>query len=90
MALTPLEALAKLKAAIQDGGIETPAEGFLTITQWCEQTGGSPAHIARTLKLGVEAGIVEKATYRIRTGKIVAKVAHYRYIEVPVSRKGKK
>lgn len=91
MAVSALEALTRLKTALADGGLETPPEGFKTASQWAQETGQSIAQTARVLRDGVTQGLAEEVGYRVRMGKVVRKIAHFRIKPaVPVSRKAKK
>lgn len=72
--------LADLAAALADGGIETPPEGFLTTIQHAEAAGLSVQQTSKIIKAGVLAGKVERRNFRVRTGARVAPVPHYRVI----------
>lgn len=72
--------LADLAAALAEGGIETPPDGFLTTTQHAEAAGLSIPQASKIIKAGVMAGKVERRNFRIRNGGRVVPIPHYRVI----------
>ena len=90
MAISALDALNTLKAALASYGVETPAEGYKTTADWATESGQSISNTDKILKEGVHSGLVETAVYRIMCGKLARKTTHYRIKPVPVSRKAKK
>lgn len=57
---------------------EVPEEGFLTVQEWMAESGLGREHTTKSLKRGVETGVVEVKHFRILSGQRVMKVPHYR------------
>ena len=72
--------LADLAAALAEGGIETPPDGFLTTIQHAEAAGLSIPQASKIIKAGVTAGKVERRNFRIRNGGRVVPIPHYRVL----------
>jgi hypothetical protein len=72
--------LADLAAALANGGIETPPDGYWTTLQHAEAAGLSVPQAGKILRCGVLAGKVERKTFRIRNGARVVPIPHYRVI----------
>ncbi len=70
--------LADLARALEEGGAEIPAEGFLTATAHAAAAGLSVPQTGKILRAGVLAGKVERRNYRIRNGARVIPVPHYK------------
>lgn len=90
MAISALEALERLKAAIGTNGAEAPEDGYKTIKQWAAEWGMSGMHASRLIYGGVALGAWESKTFRIQTAQRTYPVPHYREIPIRVSRKAKK
>lgn len=70
--------LAELARALEEGGVETPAEGFLTSEQHAAAAGLSIQQTGKILLAGIRAGKVERRNFRIRNGARVVPIPHYR------------
>jgi len=54
--------------------------GFYTTEQWMAREGKGESTMLRTLRAGISMGIVERASFRIQTGRGLFPTNHYREI----------
>lgn len=87
MAISTLDALNQLCAAVKGSMAETPEEGFHTAEYYAAMKSVHRVHMERILKAGVEMGTVEARKYRVMRTQAVRPIMHYRLL--PVSRKAK-
>lgn len=85
--MNALEALRQLQSELSAEPDDIP-HGWMTDRQWAQEAGLSDTTASRILRRGVDAGSVERRTFRLRmdAGSIRA-VKHYRVVE---KSKGKK
>ena len=72
--------LADLAQALAAGGVETPAEGFLTSEQHAAAAGLSVQQTGKILRAGLLAGKVERRNFRVRNGARVVPIPHYKVV----------
>lgn len=70
--------LAELAEALASNGIEPVPDGWQTCKQIAVEEGRSLARTNEILRRGVDAGLVEVRTFRIKAGSKVYPVPHYR------------
>ncbi len=90
MAIPALEALARLREALDGEVVEVPEDGYLTLKQWGAEWSMSDVHAGRLILPGVELGTWEMKRFRIRAGGVLRHTKHFREKPIRDSRKAKK
>ena len=73
--------LADLAAALADGGVEKPPEGWRTAREMAANEGRSVPYAQKLIQRGIAAGKVEMRAFRVRNAGRVSAIPHYRVIE---------
>jgi hypothetical protein len=73
--------LADLAAALSEGDIETPPDGWYTARDMAKSANKGLTWAQKLIQRGVAEGLVEQKSFRIRSGGRVVQVPHYKVIE---------
>lgn len=87
MALTAIEALREIQAQIVGTKADAIPADWKTEATWATEAGLSRSTVGKTLRDGVQIGMLERKIFRVVTDAGIRNVWHYRVIEKPAKKK---